>query len=55
MSKHNDFLNRYGVLTEELKIETLGKFWTITTVIVFILHKFIFAISVVLLYEYPAI
>ena len=48
-------MDKYGVLLEDLRIETLGKYKTIRTVVVFILHKLLFAVSVVVFNQSPVI
>lgn len=44
---------KYGVLIRELRIDKLGKIWTITTVIVFIILRLTIGLSVVYFNENP--
>ena len=52
---HKNFMIKHGVLLRELNIVKLGKIWSITTVVVFIMIRLIIAVSVVMLNNNPVI
>jgi hypothetical protein len=55
VKKYEKMISKYGALIEDLDLKRLGKRLTMLTICVRLYNKLVFALSIILFLDYPAI